>query len=126
TGQPLPGAYVAGWIKRGPTGFIGTNKSCALQTVQRLVDDFNAGLLRDPVGRPSALDKLVRQGQPAVVDAAGWQAIDTPDGTRGTQAVWLRKRFTSIADMLAVAATASAPPLRRRCADRLRQLADFS
>src|SRR5690606_35224959 len=43
-----PGTYVTGWIKRGPTGFIGTNKSCAQQTVQRLAEDFNAGLLPDP------------------------------------------------------------------------------
>ena len=43
TGEPVRGSYVAGWIKRGPTGFIGTNKSCALQTVQHLVDDYNAG-----------------------------------------------------------------------------------
>lgn len=65
------GAYVAGWIKRGPTGFIGTNKSCAAQTVQRLVDDYNAGLLRDPIGKPAALDRLVRERQPDVVDANG-------------------------------------------------------
>ncbi|MEV0669046.1 FAD-dependent oxidoreductase [Mycobacterium sp. NPDC050441] len=39
------GAYVTGWIKRGPTGFIGTNKSCAQETVRSLVDDYNAGLL---------------------------------------------------------------------------------
>ena len=44
TGAPVRGSYVAGWIKRGPTGFIGTNKSCALQTVQHLVDDYNAGM----------------------------------------------------------------------------------
>jgi ferredoxin--NADP+ reductase len=42
---PVPGVFVAGWIKRGPTGFIGTNKSCAQETVRSLVDDFNAGLL---------------------------------------------------------------------------------
>ncbi|MEX3646906.1 FAD-dependent oxidoreductase [Mycolicibacterium porcinum] len=39
------GAFVTGWIKRGPTGFIGTNKSCAQETVRSLVDDYNAGLL---------------------------------------------------------------------------------
>ncbi len=44
-GTPVPGSYVTGWIKRGPTGFIGTNKSCAQETVRALVDDFNAGLL---------------------------------------------------------------------------------
>ncbi len=123
SGQPVHGAYVAGWIKRGPTGFIGTNKSCALQTVQRLVDDFNDGLLRDPDGKPSALDKLVRRRQPAVVDAAGWRAIDAAEVIRGKQADRPRKKFTSIDDMLAVAATAPAPSLRRRLADRLRQLA---
>jgi ferredoxin--NADP+ reductase len=44
-GRVQPGTYVAGWIKRGPTGFIGTNRSCAQETVKRLVDDSNAGLL---------------------------------------------------------------------------------
>lgn len=39
------GTFVTGWIKRGPTGFIGTNKSCAQETVRSLVDDFNAGPL---------------------------------------------------------------------------------
>ncbi len=49
SGRAVSGAYVAGWIKRGPTGFIGTNKSCSFQTVQALVNDFNAGKLADPV-----------------------------------------------------------------------------
>jgi ferredoxin/flavodoxin---NADP+ reductase len=125
SGQPVHGAYVAGWIKRGPTGFIGTNKSCALQTVQRLVDDFNDGLLRDPVDKPSALDTLVATRQPAVVDAAGWRAIDAAEVSRGGLSDRPRNKFTSITDMLAVAAAAPAPPLRRRLADRLRQLADL-
>jgi ferredoxin--NADP+ reductase len=126
SGQPVHGAYVAGWIKRGPTGFIGTNKSCALQTVQQLVDDFNAGWLSDPIGKPSALDKLVRERQPAVVDAAGWRAIDAAEVARGDLSDRPRNKFTSITDMLAVAAAAPAPPLRRRVADRLRELADLA
>ncbi|MCP2342704.1 FAD-dependent oxidoreductase [Actinomadura rupiterrae] len=44
-GEPVPGTYVTGWIKRGPTGFIGTNKSCARETVRQLVADYNAGRL---------------------------------------------------------------------------------
>ncbi len=124
SGQPVPGAYVAGWIKRGPTGFIGTNKSCALQTVQRLVDDFNAGLLSDPIDKSSALDELVRSRQPAVVDAAGWQAIDAAEVSRGGLRDRPRSKITSIAEMLEVAATAPDPPLRRRLADRLRQLTE--
>ncbi|MGA8546345.1 MAG: FAD-dependent oxidoreductase [Mycobacterium sp.] len=126
SGEPVHGAYVAGWIKRGPTGFIGTNKSCALQTVQQLVDDFNDRRLRDPIGKPSALDAMVRTRQPAVVDAAGWQAIDAAEVSRGSVSDRPRNKFTSIEDMLAVAAAAPAPPLRRRLADRLRQLADFA
>src|ERR1700749_3812328 len=55
SGEPVPGAYVAGWIKRGPTGFIGSNKSCAFQTGQALVADFNPGRLTDPVARAEAL-----------------------------------------------------------------------
>ncbi|HTX46950.1 MAG TPA: 4Fe-4S binding protein [Solirubrobacteraceae bacterium] len=43
-----PGAYVVGWIKRGPSGFIGTNKGCAQDTVATLVADYNAGLLAPP------------------------------------------------------------------------------
>jgi ferredoxin/flavodoxin---NADP+ reductase len=126
SGQPVHGAYVAGWIKRGPTGFIGTNKSCALQTVQRLVDDFNAGLLRDPIDKPSALHALVAGRQPAVVDAAGWRAIDAAEVSRGSLGDRPRNKFTSVADMLAVAAAAPAPPLRRRLADLLRQVADLA
>ena len=109
--KPVDGAYVAGWIKRGPTGFIGTNKSCAAQTVQRLVDDYNAGLLRDPIGKPAALDKLVRERQPDVVDANGWRAIDAAEVARGELADRPRSKFTSIADML----DAAAPHRRRLC-----------
>ncbi|UUY04927.1 4Fe-4S binding protein [Svornostia abyssi] len=51
TGAPLPGTYVAGWAKRGPSGFIGTNKGCSQDTVAALVDDHNAGLLRPVTSR---------------------------------------------------------------------------
>ncbi|OBA64448.1 ferredoxin [Mycobacterium sp. 1100029.7] len=113
SGRPVPGAYVAGWIKRGPTGFIGTNKSCSLQTVQALVADFNAGALTDPVGRRAALDELVRSRQPDVVDSAGWAAIDAAEIARGIDAGRPRNKFTDIADMLAAAATAQPAPRRR-------------
>ncbi len=46
TDAAVPGTYVTGWIKRGPSGFIGTNKRDAQETVRTLVDDHNAGLLR--------------------------------------------------------------------------------
>jgi ferredoxin/flavodoxin---NADP+ reductase len=121
SGEPVPGAFVAGWIKRGPTGFIGTNKSCSLQTVQALVGDFNAGKLTDPVAKPEALDRLVHARQPDAVDSAGWGAIDAAEIARGSDDGRPRNKFTDVADMLAAAATAPpAPPVRRRLLARLR------
>ncbi|OIN82542.1 FAD-dependent oxidoreductase [Mycobacterium malmoense] len=122
SGRPAPGAYVAGWIKRGPTGFIGTNKTCSCQTVQALVADFNADRLTGPVAKPEALAKLVRARQPDAVDSAGWRAIDAAEIARGGQDGRPRSKFTDVGDMLAAAATAPAPPLRRRVVARLRDL----
>jgi ferredoxin/flavodoxin---NADP+ reductase len=116
-----PGSYVAGWIKRGPTGFIGTNKSCAAQTVHNLVADYNDGLLTGPTGKPAALDKLIRGRKPEVVDAAGWRAIDDAEVARGGD-TRPRDKFTTIEDMLAAAASAPAPPMRQRLLAGLRSL----
>jgi ferredoxin--NADP+ reductase len=123
SGEPVPGAYVAGWIKRGPTGFIGTNKSCSFQTIQALVADFNAGRLTDPVAEPAARAELVRARQPGIVDSAGWRAIDAAEIARGSHDGRPRNKFTHVADLVAAAATAQpAPPLRRRLLARLRDL----
>jgi ferredoxin--NADP+ reductase len=120
SGAPVPGAYVAGWIKRGPSGFIGTNKSCSFQTVQALAADFNAGTLTDPVAKPEALTALVHARQPDAIDAAGWRAIDAAEIARGSGDGRPRNKFTDVAAMLAAAATAEpAPPPRRRLVDRL-------
>ncbi|BBZ41408.1 FAD-dependent oxidoreductase [Mycobacterium conspicuum] len=118
-GRVVPGTYVAGWIKRGPTGFIGTNKSCSLQTVQALVADFNAGKLADPVGKPAALARLVRARQPDAVDSAGWRAIDAVEIARGAALGRPRNKFTDVADMLAAAASAPGTSLPRRLRDLL-------
>jgi ferredoxin--NADP+ reductase len=116
------GSYVAGWIKRGPTGFIGTNKSCAREAVHNLVADYNAGLLVGPARKPAALDTLVRRRRPDMVDAAGWKAIDAAEIDRGGDHR-PRDKFTTIADMLAAAATAPTPSMRERLlAGLLRQV----
>ena len=120
TGDPVCGAYVAGWIKRGPTGFIGTNKSCAQQTVQELVADFNAGRLVEPVERASVFDRLVRIRRPALVDIDGWRAIDAAEIARGATAGRPRNKFISVNDMLAVAATVPKPRMRDRILAGLR------
>jgi ferredoxin/flavodoxin---NADP+ reductase len=120
SGEAVRGSYVAGWIKRGPTGFIGTNKSCAGQTVHNLVADFNAGLLANPVSKPAALEKLVRSRRPDVIDSAGWRAIDDAEIARGGDDR-PRDKFTTVADMLTAAAGAPAPSIRERLLAGLRR-----
>jgi ferredoxin/flavodoxin---NADP+ reductase len=120
SGRPVRGSYVAGWIKRGPTGFIGTNKSCAAQTVRHLVADYNSGQLAAPFGKPAALDKLVRSRQPDVVDVAGWRAIDAAEIARGGEDR-PRAKFTTVDEMLAAAATAPSPPVHQRLLAGLRR-----
>ncbi len=113
SGRSVPGSYVAGWIKRGPTGFIGTNKSCAAQTAHHLVADYNAGVLAVPSARYGELDRFVRERRPDVVDSRGWRAIDAAEIARGG-GERPRVKFTSVADMLQVATAAPEPPLTRR------------
>lgn len=112
TGRPVAGAYVAGWIKRGPTGFIGTNKSCGMQTAAALVDDFNSGRLAGSIRRPASLDRLVGLRQPDVIDTAGWRVIDEAELSRGAKEGRPRAKFTEVPQL--VAAAQSGRPSRRR------------
>jgi ferredoxin/flavodoxin---NADP+ reductase len=76
-GDPLPGVYAVGWIKRGPTGILGTNKRDAEETVGRLVEDLRAGTLPEPPapGREQ-IEALLAERRPDLVTVEGWRAID--------------------------------------------------
>ncbi|ORM38245.1 hypothetical protein [Williamsia sp. 1135] len=76
TGNPVTGVYATGWIKRGPSGVIGTNKKCAADTVEALLADFEKAQLVTPVLDQAAFVSLVRERQPDVVDFTGWTRID--------------------------------------------------
>jgi ferredoxin--NADP+ reductase len=83
TEDALPGVYTAGWVKRGPSGVIGTNKKCAQETVDLLLEDLAAGVLPEPTTTPAALlDSLEERGV-EVVDYAGWQMIDAHEKSLG-------------------------------------------
>ncbi|WP_024795704.1 FAD-dependent oxidoreductase [Tomitella biformata] len=120
-GEVLPGAYVTGWIKRGPSGFIGTNKSCAQETVNRLVDDYNDGELTAPATTPREFDKLVRRRQPTVVDRAGWHAIDRAERELGARGGRVREKITDPAALVEVAAQAAPPAGARKLLRSLRR-----
>ena len=74
--------YVAGWIKRGPSGVIGTNKKDATETVELLLEDARAGLLTR-VGDGDSLEELLDAKGAAFVEYAGWQAIDAAERSAG-------------------------------------------
>jgi ferredoxin--NADP+ reductase len=80
--KPIPGLYAAGWIKRGPSGVIGTNKKCAQETTDRLFEDYAAGLLPTPTDTPAALLEQLRE-RVNVVDYSGWEAIDAHERALG-------------------------------------------
>jgi ferredoxin--NADP+ reductase len=80
-GTPVPGLYCAGWIKRGPTGVIGTNKKDAAETVEHLLEDARAGLL--PGRSSESLDALLADRGVEVVLYSGWEAIDVAEKARG-------------------------------------------
>jgi ferredoxin--NADP+ reductase len=81
-GSPIPGLYCSGWIKRGPTGVIGTNKKDAAETAAHVLADFDAGGL-PPRGDGDFEELLVDRGAP-FVEYAGWEAIDEHERDLGT------------------------------------------
>ncbi|MEZ0365909.1 FAD-dependent oxidoreductase [Mycobacterium sp. pUA109] len=101
-GQPVPGVYVTGWIKRGPRGVIGTNRSCAEQTVAKLWEDFDAGSLSRAVANRDSLAGLLAERGAVPVDWQGWRAIDTAERKRGSEFSRPRAKFVDVTEMLSV------------------------
>jgi len=110
-GAPLPGEYVVGWIKRGPTGVIGTNKKDAQETVDAMLADLRSadaepsGARQGPTETdPAAIEALVRARQPEVVSYEAWEAIDRHERSLGEPEGRPRVKLTRIEEMLRVAA----------------------
>jgi ferredoxin--NADP+ reductase len=102
TKQPIVGEYAAGWIKRGPTGVIGTNKPDAAETVDCMFEDLAAGRVLEPVHpEVAAAETLVRQRQPNYFSYADWKKLDEIETERGRAEGRPRVKFTSVDEMLA-------------------------
>ncbi len=101
-GDAVPGLYCAGWIKRGPSGVIGTNKKDATETVDNLLADARAGLLpqRD---EDADLDLLLAERGVEVVTYAGWGAIDALERARGEAEGRPRVKLCTWEELLAAA-----------------------
>ncbi|MEX0674610.1 MAG: FAD-dependent oxidoreductase, partial [Gaiellaceae bacterium] len=105
SGDPIPGLYCAGWIKRGPTGVIGTNKKDATETVQLLLEDAREGRLeRADASAEAIVDLLAEHGAQPVV-YAGWEAIDALERSRGEPHGRPRVKLCTWDELLAAART---------------------
>ncbi len=109
-GQPLRGVYSAGWIKRGATGGLGSNRRCAQQTVTAVIEDFTNGrLLSTKIGHRDT-QRLLQRRRPEAIDETGWHAIDIAEIAKGRAAGKPRTKLTTTGELL----TAAHRPRKRR------------
>jgi ferredoxin--NADP+ reductase len=109
-GGHLPGQYAVGWIKRGPTGVIGTNKKDAQETVDRLLEDVEAGRMPEPPQPESgAIEALLGDRKPDHVTFRGWEAIDRAEVERGKPQGRPRVKFCRVDEMIEVASREADP-----------------
>jgi ferredoxin/flavodoxin---NADP+ reductase len=103
-GTPLPGVYAVGWIKRGPTGILGTNKRDAEETVHGVLEDLREERLPAPP-RPGrdAIDALLAERAPDLVTVEGWKAIEARELERGRAEDRPRVKLASREELLDVA-----------------------
>ncbi|NJN92783.1 MAG: FAD-dependent oxidoreductase [Anaerolineales bacterium] len=102
TQQPLAGQYCAGWIKRGPSGVIGTNKPDAVESVTCMLEDLARGSTFQPIQpEPEAAEAMIRQRQPHFFTYADWLRLNEIELARGQELGRPRLKFTRVEDMLA-------------------------
>jgi ferredoxin--NADP+ reductase len=102
TGEPVRGVYAVGWIKRGPTGILGTNKRDAAETVTSLVEDLRSGRLNEPE-LDAGIDEALA-GRDDVVTAEGWRMIDGHELAAGRAVQRPRVKLAAREELLKAAA----------------------
>ena len=100
---PVTGAYVAGWIKRGPSGVIGTNRACAVETVKSLAADLAAGKLLAPSAPRDAVTALLKGRGVSWVTFPEWSKVEALEVARGAAAGRPRVKFCSPEEIVAAA-----------------------
>jgi len=102
-GSQVPGSYVAGWIKRGPSGVIGTNKPDAAESAECLLEDAAAGRLPVPAEpAPEAVAMLLRARGVEPVTWPDWQALDRHETAAGGARGAPREKVTDTGEMLSI------------------------
>ena len=101
TGAPHRGEYVVGWIKRGPSGVIGTNKKDANDTVAKVLADRDAGALATPANAdPDEIARWLAERAPDAVTWEGWQAIDAAERRAGEAQGRPRVKIVRLAELI--------------------------
>ncbi len=101
SGREVPGEYVGGWIKRGPSGVIGTNKPDAQETVEAMFEDVAAGKMLFPAEPdPAAIERLLCERKHRVFTYSDWLTIDAVETQRGQGLGRPRIKLTSVEEML--------------------------
>ena len=103
-GEFSPDEYVTGWIKRGPTGVIGTNKSDAVETVASLLADLRDGALQAH-GRAGKLDRLLAERGIRPLGMPAWHRIDAAEIELGAKHGRMRTTLAHRKELLAAAET---------------------
>ncbi len=98
-GEPLAGEYVVGWIKRGPTGVIGTNKADAMETVEALLSDELPSLAPEDTA-PEAIVKLLEAKGVRFVTFEEYQALERYEVEAGKAQGRPRVKLTRLDEML--------------------------
>jgi ferredoxin/flavodoxin---NADP+ reductase len=101
-GAPLDGLYVTGWLKRGPTGIIGTNRADSIETVQQILEDLPRRVPRQQGRRRQLLDSISLRNV-RVIGLHEWLKIDAAERARGMKAGKPREKLTRITEMIDVA-----------------------
>lgn len=102
TQAPVARLYVAGWIKRGPSGVVGTNKPDAIETVSLMLEDLHNGGVPDGVQTaPEAAPALLDRKGVRFVSFADWQYLDRIEVEAGRERGKPREKLTTVAEMLA-------------------------
>jgi len=105
------GEYTVGWIKRGPTGIIGTNKRDAQETVDSVLADLDADRLASPTDPDrDSIEALIAERQPDAVSYAGWQAVDRVEREAGEPHGRPRIKLCSFEELLEAAKDATPAP----------------
>jgi ferredoxin--NADP+ reductase len=108
-GRVAPGVFVVGWIKRGPRGFIGTNKTCAQETVEAVLDHLDSEIT-EPHHTP---DELIAAAIPRAGDLAAWRRLDAEELALGRRNGRPRVKIVDRLDQEAVAARVNVRAPRR-------------